>query len=164
MGRPLRIAWQDEAATLRQWYQHERDGPVRTRLHALWLLREGHGLAETATTVGVAYRTVQQWLAWYRAGGVAEVRTDRKAGRGQLPRLSPAQQAQVVAHTAAGECFTVQDTVDWVREQFGVVYTRKGMYTLLARHHCHPKVPRPINPKTTPEAQEGWKKGAWRRR
>jgi transposase len=85
VGRPCRIAWQEDAATLRQLYQQERDGPVRTRLHALWLLQEGHNLAETAQLVGVEYRTVQQWVAWYRAGGVAEVRGHRRAGKGRYP-------------------------------------------------------------------------------
>jgi transposase len=160
MGRPLRIDWQDDAAQLRQVYQQERDGPVRTRLQALWLLREGQPLQAVAPVVGVTYRTVQQWLAWYRAGGVAAVRAHRKAGRGRVARLTAAQQAQVVAHTATGACFTVQDVIAWVAAQFGVTYSPTGMYTLLARHQVRPKVPRPINPKTSPAAQETWKRGA----
>lgn len=160
MGRPFHVEWQEDAATLQRWYQQERDGPVRSRLHALWLLRAGHSLAETAHVVGVEYRTVQQWVAWYRAGGVAEVRAHRRAGKGQVPRLTAEQQAQVVAHTATGACFTVQDVITWVQDQFGVTYRPTGMYTLLARHRVRPKVPRPINPKTSAEAQATWKGGA----
>jgi transposase len=108
----------------------------------------------------VEYRTVQQWVAWYRAGGVAEVRGHRRAGKGQVPRLTAEQRAQVVAHPATGACSTVHDVIDWVQEQFGVSYTPSGMDTLLARHRVHPKVPRPIKPKTSPEVQATWKGGA----
>jgi|SRR5215207_1365033 len=164
MARPFRVVWQEDAATLHRLYQQEHDGPLRSRLHALWLLRQGRSLQETAATVGVAYRTVQQWLAWYRTRGVTEVRRHRKGGRGQRARLSAAQQGQLLAHIATGACYTAQDAISWLRAQFGVTYTLSGMYDLLRRQGVRPKVPRPLNPKSSPEAQAAWKKGGLRRR
>ena len=52
-GRPLLIAWQEEATTLRQAYRRERDPELRPRLQALWLLRAGHPLRQVAEVVGV---------------------------------------------------------------------------------------------------------------
>jgi transposase len=46
-----------------------------------------------------------------------------------------------------------------VAEQFGVTYRPKGIYGLLRRVRCRPKVPRPIHTKADLQAQEDWKKG-----
>ena len=161
LGRPLRIAWEEDAATLQRLYQAEHDYQVRPRLHALWLIRHGHSLRQTAALVGVHERTVQEWVGWYRAGGLPAVRAPRRAGSGRVAKLSGAQQAQLVAEAARGTFFTVVDAVTWVALTFDVHYTASGMYTLLARLGCRKKVPRPMNPKTSAEAQTAWKKGAW---
>jgi transposase len=110
--------------------------------------------------VGVNYRTVQDWVAWYRHGGLSEVRRHRRAGKGRAAYLSPDQQHQLVAQAATGSFFTVADAVQWVTASFGVTYTSKGMHRLLRRLGCRKKVPRPMNPKTSVEAQAAWKGGA----
>ena len=61
---------------------------------------------------------------------------------------------------AKGAFTTAADVRRWVAEQFGVTYRLKGIYGLLRRVRCHPKVPQPIHIKANPEAQEAWKKGA----
>jgi transposase len=146
MGRPLRIAWRDEddAAALRRRYLAEPDGPVRMRLHALWLLRTGRSLAETAHSVGVHYRTLQDWLAWYRHGGVAAMQAHLKAGRGRVARLTPEQQDRLLARAAEGTFYTAQDAVAWVAECYGVRYRVKGMHSLLRRLRRRAKVSRPV--------------------
>ena len=158
-GRPLRIDWQDDVAALGRAYRRERDPEVRPRLQALWLLRQGRSLADTAAVVGVHYRTLQTWLAWYRAGGLGALRAHHQAGTGRAAYLTPAQQDELVATITQGRFFTAQEVRAWVTERFGVAYTPKGIYPLLARRGCHPKVPRPANPRSTPAAQEGWKRG-----
>lgn len=87
-GRPFRIDWSAEetAEQLQARYRAEKDGEVRSRLHGLWLLRIGRSLGEVAELVGMHYRTVQQWAAWYRAGawwrspGGEPAGTDRRRG------------------------------------------------------------------------------------
>jgi transposase len=161
MGRPVVVAWSEDAATLGRLYRSERDNQVRPRLQALWLIQRGRTVREAATLVGVHERTVQEWLGWYRAGGLAAVRGHRRAGKGRAAYLAPDQQAQLVRHTASGAVYTAQDAVEWVEAQFGVRYTRDGIYGLLRRLGVRPKVPRPMNPKTSIEAQDAWKRGAW---
>lgn len=160
MGRPLVVQWGEDAETLGALYRAERDYQARPRLHALWLVRQGRSVRETAGVVGVHERTVQQWLAWYRQDGLAGVRVHRRAGRGKAAFLTAEQQAALVAQAATGTFHTAQDAVAWVAEHFGVTYRLKGMYRLLARLTVRPKVPRPVNPKTTAEAQAAWKRGA----
>ena len=101
MGRRLRIPWREDVATLHHLYQVEQKGPVRSRLHALWLLRSGKSLAETAATVGVQYRTVQDWIAWYRQGGVAIMSIHRRGEQGRMAHLTGEQQSRLLEQPAA---------------------------------------------------------------
>lgn len=158
-GRPLVIAWHDDANSLYARYRAETKPDLRPRWHALWLLRTGRTEREAAAVLGVHERSVQQWIAWYRAGGVDAVAAHRKAGKGTRARLAPAQQAALVAEAATGRFRTAAEAVRWVREAFGAVYTVSGMHQLLRRLRGKPKVPRPVAETADLAAQEAWKKG-----
>ncbi len=164
-GRRLRVVWQatDTAEALHRAYRAERDGTMRTRLHGLWLLRSGRPVGEVAATLGAHYRTVQRWVRWYEAGGLAAVRAHRQGGPGPQPRLTAAQQEQVAAEVATGRFRSAAEIGAWIHTTFGVAYRPGGMSALLARLGCGPKVPRPLHAKTNLDAQEGWKKGALQR-
>jgi transposase len=151
--------WQDSSEALGAAYRAERSAEVRPRLQAVWLIRQGRSLADTAAVVGVHYRTVQTWLRWYRRGGLAELRRHHQAGVGRPSWLSAAQQEALVAEAAQGVFFTAQDVQQWLAERFGVHYRRDSLYGLLARLGCRLKVPRPYNPRSSPEDQTAWKKG-----
>jgi hypothetical protein len=75
-GRSLQIAWQAEDAeeAMKAAYRAEANGPVRTRLRGLWLLRAGWSLRMVAELLGTRYRSVQRWVAWHREGDLAGVR------------------------------------------------------------------------------------------
>ena len=77
---------------------------VRTRLDdALWLLRQGEGPTAVAAVVGVSRNAVQQWLRWYRCGGLAaECGPIERGGPGKPSYLTPDQAEQLVAAAAAG--------------------------------------------------------------
>jgi transposase len=161
MGRPLVIAWPatDTPAALERQWRRERDARSARRLRALWLVRTGHSVRAAATLVGVEERTVGVWLRWYRHGGLTELRQHRQAGTGHAAWLNAEQQAALLQHLASGAVYTAQDAISWVQEQFQVRYRPAGMYSLLERLRARPKVPRPHNPKSTPEQQAAWKKG-----
>jgi hypothetical protein len=73
MARKLQIEWQEDVETLNAAYRNAKDGQDRQRLHALWLLRQGRSMAEIAEIIDVHYRTVQEWVAWYRQGSIAAI-------------------------------------------------------------------------------------------
>jgi transposase len=135
---------------------------VRMRLHGLWLVRRGETVGATAKAVGVSYRTVQRWLRWYEAGGLAEVRARRQGGDGQPPKLDAAQQAAVATEVATGRFHTSAAIGAWITETYGVSYRPGGLSDLLGRLRCGPKVPRPLHAKADLAAQAAWKKGASR--
>lgn len=159
-GKMVQVQWHDDTASLKRAYGAERDGEVKARLHLLWLVRDGKQIKEAAPLVGVHVRTGQQWLAWYREGGLDKVKQQKRGGKGTLPRLDAAGQQKLVAHLSEQGASTASELCRWVEEQFGVVYTDKGMYGLLARLKVKKKVPRPINAKADVQVQEAYKKGA----
>ena len=161
MARKTAVVWdaEDTAEALHARYRSEAVAEVRTRLHALWLLRRGEGPTAVAAVVGVSRNAVQQWLRWYRSGGLAAVRAHRRGGPGKPSYLTADQERQLVAEAATGVFGTAQAVRDWIEAQFGVVYTRDSMYTLLPRLGIRLKVPRPRHTKADPQAQAAWKKG-----
>jgi transposase len=160
-GRPFVVAWRDEddEAALRAAYRAEQDAEVRPRLHALWLLRGGRRLGEVADVLGVDYRSVQRWVAWYRDGGLGAVTGHRMGGVGQPPRLTPEQQEQMAREVATGRFRAAADIRGWVAETFAVSYTEGGMYSLLGRLRLAPKVPRPRHEQADLIARDAWKRG-----
>jgi transposase len=168
-GRKLVIGWavEDDAASLRARYRRERRPDVRPRLHGLWLLRTGRSAREVAQVLGVHERTVQRWIGWYRAGGLAAVTGRHAGGQGAPSFLTAEQREALAAEVATGRFRTAAEIRRWAAETWGVAYTEGGMYALLARLKCAPKVPRPIHDKADAVAQARWKKGTsrapWRR-
>jgi transposase len=160
-GRKLAIAWaaEDDAASLYGRYRREQRADVRPRLHALWLVRTGHTTRETAAVLGVDERTVQRWLAWYRGGGLAPLATRHAGSQGAPSLLTPEQQVELSDAVATGRFRTAAEIRRWVQEQWDVRYTEGGMYALLQRLRCAPKVPRPVHEKVDHLAQARWKKG-----
>jgi transposase len=167
MARPQFVmtwAAEDTAEALKARYRAEADGKRRMRLQGLWLLRQGRSVDETAAALGVHRRTVDRWVAWYRRGGLAGVLAHRQGGHGQPPRLAPEQQEQVAAAVATGRFATAAQIGAWIEETYGVAYRPGGLYALLGRLRCHPKVPRPQHERADPAAQEAWRKGGSARR
>jgi transposase len=126
---------------------------------------DGWEVEAVADAVGAGRRTVERWIDWYRhEGAVAGVLAHRQGGHGQVPRLPVAQQEQVGAEVATGRFRTAAEIGAWIAQTYGVTYRPGGVTSLLARLRCHPKVPRPLHEKADPDAQEAWKRGAWRTR
>jgi transposase len=165
-GRPLHIPWQESVEELYELYRREKNSHRRTRLQALWQLRQGKSLTEVHRWIGVSYRTLQRWVTHYRCGGLAEVlaRLPGAHAQGAPARLCPLQQRALQAKADTGAFFTIHDAVDWVKARWGIDYSYKGMHYLLRRRKLKKKVPRRQAEKANLAAQEAWKKGGFGRR
>lgn len=160
MTQRLQIEWQEDEATLKRRYLAEKDAQNRTRLQALWQLRRGQTTTAVAELVGKHSRTIQDWVAWYRQGGLEEVLRRRHGGHGgKSSWLTAEQLAELKAAARAGQVRSIWDGVQWAQEQHDVRYTYWGMRGVFARLGLRKKVPRPRNPKASAEQQEAWKKG-----
>ena len=105
---------------------------------------------------------MERWLGWYRAGGLGAVlrRVPGHGARGAPARLTPEQQAALLARAAEGAFRTYGEARAWVAEEHGVASSDQGMDGALAGLGVRPKVPRPAAAKADPAAQEGWERGA----
>jgi transposase len=161
MGRRVDVGWQESSQELKQLSKSEGHPQRRTRLQAQWHLRQGKHIEDVVEITGSSYRSVQQWLQWYRQGGLTEVlrRVVGHHAKGKQPYLSPLEPGALVAKVQLGEFRTVWDVMEWVRDRWGVSYTYQGMYTLLKGHRLGLKVPRPHSEKADAQQQLAWKKG-----
>src|SRR5215216_2098680 len=120
-GRKLTVAWAeaDDAAGLYERYRRERRPDVRPRLHALWLVRTEHTTREAAGVLGVDERTVQRWLGWYRAGGLAPLEGRHAGSQGAPSFLTAEQKVELAEEVATGRFRTAAEIRAWVQECWG---------------------------------------------
>jgi len=163
-GRKLNIQWQHNEATLKELYLNERCLWRKTRFHALWLIRRGRSVVETADLLGIPRRNIQRWLQWYRQEGIEAVRQrQRGGGKGRTPYVTPAQRAKLEEKAQEEGFRTIGEAVHWVQAQWGVLYTYNGMRSLFRRLKFRKKTPRPMALHASSQQQEAWKKGDfWR--
>mgnify|MGYP002400389401 CR=1 FL=1 len=130
MGRRLQIEWQESAEELERLYKNERHADRRIWLLALWHLQRGQRIQDVVDMLNVSHRSVQNWVAWYRGGGWAEVlkrvRGHNSSGTHQA-YLSGPQQRALFAKVQLGEFRTVWDAVQWVEDRWSIRYTYKGL-------------------------------------
>ena len=62
ISRPFQMDWdpEDTPEALRATYGAQQDTMLRTRLHALWLLRSGRRMRAVSSVLRVHYRTLQR--------------------------------------------------------------------------------------------------------
>ena len=152
--------WREEDTDerLTYLYKEEKNDKMRTRLHALSLLRRGYRATEVASLFRISYRTVLRWLEWYRNGGLQEVLSHKQGGSGKKCFLDDKQREVLQTEVARGIFRTANEIRNWITERFSVRYRPKSIYGLLYRLGCSPKVPRPRHEKADIELQEHWKK------
>ncbi len=162
VGRRFDMTWQHTAEELFVRYRSERDARLQRRWQALWLLRQGTGLRKTAALIGVSYRTVQEWVSWYRQGGLVEVARHQRGGlRRQIREpLTPKQQAALVQQARTVGFATLAQAIAWVDQAFGVRLSVDQMRRQVARLALRLKVPRPRSDRADPAVQADWKRGA----
>jgi len=135
--------------------------PNGARLQAFWQLLQRKRIRDIVDLTGASYRSVQQWIRWYRQGGLSEDlrRVVAHQAKGKKPYLNQLQQRAMVAKAQQGQLRTAWDVIEWVQGRWGVRYIYKGMYTLMKGHGLGLEVPRPHSEKVDVQQQAAWKKG-----
>jgi transposase len=148
--RALPIPW--SAEELERRYRGAKDAAAARRYQALWLRARGVGVRAAAGAVGATPEALRAWVHRARTGGL-DALAARKPGSGARPKLTPAQQGQVLAWADAEPHLTLHALAGRVAEAWGVRISHTQVWHLLRRAGFRRVVPRKRHHQADPGAQ-----------
>ena len=139
------------------------DGAEKSRWHVLWLVTRPDqplSASKAAGLVGFTPSWGRAILKRYNAHG-PDALADRRRGNGAAPKLTAAQQAQLLAALQAEPpdhgLGSGPKVAAFVKQQFGVAVRKQTGWQWLKDLGFRLVVPRPRHPKAaTPEQQRVW--------
>ena len=131
------------------------------RLQGLRLALEGRdGYRRIAAIVRVTTATLNQWINWYREGGLEGLLARPVgAGGGKAPRFTPQEWERFREQLARGGWRTARAAPHWLRETLGLAISRKEVYRHLGKLGARLKVGRRRHVKKDPAATEAFQSG-----
>jgi len=164
MGSPLSLRPDYDADTLRHLARQCRNPRQIRRLLSVAAIYDGMSRTEAARIGGMDRQTLRDWVMRFNEEG-PEGLSDRQ--RSGCPcRLSEAQQADLAEIVDAGPDRDADGVTRWrridlqkvIKERYGVVYSERGISSLLARLSFSHISGRPQHPVQDPETIEAFKK------
>jgi transposase len=149
---------------LRRLARREAKGRVAVRMLAIASAMQNKTAPQVAGELGVARRTVQDWVRWYNLGGIDSLRDD--GGRGRKPPLDAGERERLKARLDAGPTdadggvctLRGSDVRRILEDEFGKVRCLSSVYELLHAIGYNDLVPRPQHRDADPAAQDAFKK------
>ena len=134
------------------------------RIRGILMAMSGLSHKEAARSQGVGAQTLRDWVLAYNKDGV-EGLCPRPRG-GSQSRLSPENMQELVDRVEAGPAegfvspsrYRISDIKALIKTLFEIRYSWEGTCQLLHRLGLRWISPRPLHPKTDPEAQEAFRK------
>ena len=153
---------------LRSLYRTEKNAKLAQRIHGVYLASKGLTCPEIVAITAVARRTIQQWVQKYNQQSIAGLRDKPRPGTPtKLPRK---KEIQLKKRIEAGPTKTDGVSVlngpairRILEHEFGVLYSRQGLYDLLHRLGYSCLCPRPQHEKANPQLQTEFKKTSSKR-
>jgi transposase len=166
MWNALKIRDDFSAEEIRRLARKERQRRPAMRMLAVANALDGMSRAEAARVVGMDRQALRDAVVRYNAEGLAGFYDRPKPGR--ACHLSEGEQAALKALVLRGpnaekegiSRYTIADICDLAEDRFGVRYAETSMGRLLKRLGLTLQKARPVHPKTDPQAQKRFKKGA----
>lgn len=134
----------------------------RVRLLALQMFKEGKTMAAIGEALGVAYRTVKEWLLRFIRNGINGL--DNAPGRGRKSFFPKDQKDVLIAgieklqQEKNGGRITGHDIQLFINTTWNLNYGLAGIYDLLSRYGIVWITGRSKHPKSNIHAQEEFKK------
>lgn len=129
----------------------EREKKFADRIRIVLLLDEGESPSVIARYFFIDVGTIRNYKNRYVEGGLDRLVNDHYIGRRK--HLSDDEESRLAAHLNTKVFPTTQSIIDYVCDEFGVVYTRGGMTSLLHRLGYSYKKPKGVPGKANLEAQ-----------
>ena len=147
---------------LERRYRQARNPVARSHYQIVWLVGQGRLTSEIAAVTGYSPNWIRQLVRRYNAVGPDALGDGRRHNPGAVPRLSPAQQAQLRAVLAEpppdGGLWTSAKVASWIRAGTGRETAAQRGWDYLRKLGYTPQVPRPRHAKADAAAQEAFKK------
>jgi transposase len=148
--RKTRPVITEDAETLKQRIQRERDGRKKSRLQMLYWLASGHARTrqEVAQLLGVHRNTIGHWLALYAAGGL-DALLALYVPAGKPLSLPPAVLAALEQALRRPAGFASYEALrQWIKQTHRLDVNYHTLYTIVrTKLKAKLKVPRPSHTK-----------------
>lgn len=139
------------------------------RRRAVAMLRQGHGVRQVASRVGVHAGSVSRWKKMVEANGPAGLKA--KPGPGGVARLSPSQKERLRALLAQGPAahgyktalWTLKRVAEVIERQFGVSYHPGHVWRVLRGLGWSCQKPERRARERDEEAIRRWRRVEWPR-
>ncbi len=153
---------------LQTLYRTEKIARLAQRIHGVYLASKGLTCPQIMNITGAARRTIQQWVHKYNKQGIAGLKDKPRPGTPtKLPRKKELKfQRRIEAGPTKADGVSVLNgpVIRRILEhEFGVLYSRQGLYDLLHRLGYSCLCPRPQHEKANQQLQANFKKTSPRR-
>ncbi len=148
---------------LQKLYHTEKNARLARRIQGIYLAGKGLTCSQIMTVTGDSRRAIQQWVRKYNKQGIDGLKDQPRPGQPtKLPR-----KAELKLRKRIETGPTENDGVSVlngpairriVEREFGVLYSRQGLYDLLHRLGYSCLSPRPQHENADPQMQKQFKK------
>ena len=153
---------------LQTLYRTEKNARLAQRIHGIYLASKGLTCPQIMAITGAARRTIQQWVRKYNKQGIVGIKDKPRPGTPtKLPRkkeLKFRKRIEDGPTKADGVSVLNGPVIRRILErEFGVLYSRQGLYDFLHRLGYSCLCPRPQHEKANQQLQADFKKTSPRR-
>ncbi len=153
---------------LQTLYRTEKNARLAQRIHGVYLAHKGLTCSEIMNITGAARRTIQQWVCKYNKQEIVGLKDKPRPGTPtKLPRkkeLEFCKRIKAGPTKADGVSVLNGPAIRRILErEFGILYSRQGLYDLLHRLGYSCLCPRPQHENADPAAQQEFKKTSSKR-
>ncbi|MGH2612944.1 MAG: IS630 family transposase [Rhabdochlamydiaceae bacterium] len=138
-----------QRAELERKLKHPKDYFERNRLCVILGSDDGISAQNLATTLRIGFTTVQEYLREYDSDN----KTESSPRGGSESKLSQDQTEALLNHLLEKTYLKVKGILAYVRDQYGIRYSRSGMTDWLTQHGFTYKRPKKVPGKLDPEKQ-----------
>jgi len=159
----MNVEFHHTTRELRRLYRTEKNARLAQRIHGVYLASKGLTCPQIMNITGAARRTIQQWVRNYNKQGIVGLKDKPRPGKPtKLPRKKePKFRKRIEAGPTRTDGVSVLNGPmirDILEREFGVLYSRQGLYDLLHRLGYSCLCPRPRHENADPQLQAGFKK------
>jgi transposase len=132
-------------------HKKSKDKKIADRIKCILGLDKGYGYAEIAELLMIDEATIWRWHQQFEQGGMEQLLKDEYKGSDSY--LSQLRQDELDTYLERNTCLSAKEVSHYVKENYGVAYTVKGMTSLLHRLGFVYKKPKHLPGKANRAAQ-----------